>query len=175
MENTLEKPLVWEASIRFITSNMRKGKDGWALQPRRNCRQTEGARRHAEIKKNKTQQNKKKHDLTEVGCVYSVQEETGGRGEKPNECDINVRIHEKFKMQNYKNTIVGKAALIWRKRMLFDSCGNLLFIPRKGTVRGKKNISRSFLSWLKEVDSKFSSGLLMDTTTNLTQHKKNSA
>lgn len=64
------------------------------------------------LKKKQNTTKQKKHDLTEVGCVYSVQEETGGRGEKPNECDINVRIHEKFKMQNYKNTIVGKAALI---------------------------------------------------------------
>lgn len=68
----------------------------------------EGARRHAEIKTNKQTNDY----LKEVGCVYSIQEETGGLGEKPNESDKNVLRDEKFKMQNYKNTIVGKAALI---------------------------------------------------------------
>lgn len=84
---------------------------------------------------------KSKNYLKEVGYVCSIQEESGRLGERPNESDKSNLTDKKSNMQNYKNTIAGKALLILCKGILFNSCGKLLFIPKKGTVRANKNNS----------------------------------
>lgn len=70
-----------------------------------------------------------------MGCVYSIQEESAGLGERPNESDKNNPIDEKPNMQNYKNT--KKAAVrILCKGILLNNRGKLLFIPMKGGIEG---------------------------------------
>ena len=53
--------------------------------------------------------------LKEVGCVYSIQGESGGLGRRPNESDKNNLIDKKSNMPNYKNTIVERLFLFYVK------------------------------------------------------------
>lgn len=59
-----------------------------------------------------------------MGCVYSIQEEYAGVGDRPNESDENNHLDEKSNMQNYKNS-KAVAALIFCKGILFNNCGEL--------------------------------------------------
>lgn len=87
----------------------------------------------------------------------SLQGESGGLGERPNESDKNNCIDEKSNMQNYKNTIVGKADLILCEGIQFTSAEAVFLSPSR--AEGAGTIMKLGLPVrLKDADSKSHQG-----------------
>ena len=68
-----------------------------------------------------------------MGCVYSVQEESAGLGERPDESDKDNPIDEKPNMQNSRNTKAAAVGILC-KGVLLNNRGKLLFNPTKGGI-----------------------------------------
>ena len=71
-----------------------------------------------------------KNYLKEVGCVYSIREESGGLGRRPNECDKNNHMDEKNPIcKTIKIQLWGRLVLFYAKGYYSTDAESCILTP----------------------------------------------